>query len=584
MNNADYVLEIFGKEIDDFNTIVPQNIQESVQLLSEADYNKKIDKLKIEIMDVDTFVKINDCPEVTNPIFFVRDGIPTPDGLLSNELFGISKDDRAGIFGYIDLGGLFIDPSCYKNWCKVDSKIKAVVHQTDTFIIDDNGNLVSDPKGKNGVKFLKDNFDKINIRSTDSLKRDIRIEYIKKNKDKMFINKYIVIPAYYRDMNTGSGGRANVGAINKLYSGLINTVRALKSTKDMGFDNTGAMCGRIQDTLVTIYDWFTGNTNPSISEEGIGISGKKGIMRRANLSKTADFSSRLVISAPELKVETLDDLMVDLDHSAVPLASALTNFKPFVIFNIKRFFENEFMATTKYPVINEKGDIEYYTPKDPLIEFSDERIEKEIKKFLHGYSDRFIPIEVPLEDTDKKFYMQFKGRSNMNNPSTADEIFNRRLTWCDVFYMAAVEASKDKTILITRFPIDSYFNQFPTKMVVSSIKETEPLYINDTYYPFYPKIRDKNIGSDTSNKFIDTLCISNLYLDAIGGDYDGDQATSKGVYTKEANEELAKFMNSKANYINVGGTNIRTVGADSLQSLYSLTKILKDTKLVNPIF
>ena len=34
-------------------------------------------------------------------------------------------------------------------------------------------------------------------------------------------------------------------------------------------------------------------------------------------------------------------------------------------------------------------------------------------------------------------------------------------------------------------------------------------------------IRQKDIGANTSNMFIDTLNISNLYLDGIGGDYDG---------------------------------------------------------------
>ena len=44
------------------------------------------------------------------------------------------------------------------------------------------------------------------------------------------------------------------------------------------------------------------------------------------------------------------------------------------------------------------------------------------------------------------------------------------------------------------------------------------MYINDTFYRYYPKIREEDIGIDTSNKFIDTLQLSNLYLPGIGGD------------------------------------------------------------------
>ena len=57
-----------------------------------------------------------------------------------------------------------------------------------------------------------------------------------------------------------------------------------------------------------------------------------------------------------------------------------------------------------------------------------------------------------------------------------------------------------------------------TKIIVSSTKETEPMYFNGTYYRYYPKIREEDIGSNTSNKFVDTLNISNLYLPGAGAD------------------------------------------------------------------
>ena len=66
---------------------------------------------------------------------------------------------------------------------------------------------------------------------------------------------------------------------------------------------------------------------------------------------------------------------------------------------------------------------------------------------------------------------------------------------------------------------DSYFNQYPTKVKVSSTTKTEPMVIGNKFYKNYPMIRQKDIGANTSNRFIDTLNISNLYLDGIGGDY-----------------------------------------------------------------
>ena len=105
-------------------------------------------------------------------------------------------------------------------------------------------------------------------------------------------------------------------------------------------------------------------------------------------------------------------------------------------------------------------------------------------------------------------------------------------------------------VLITRYPIDTFYNEFGTMIRVSSTNETEPMTLDGVFYPYYPKIRPEDIGKDTSSSFIDTLNICNGYLDSIGGDYDGDMATIKGIYTDEANEELKKQLNSNIHFIN----------------------------------
>ena len=47
--------------------------------------------------------------------------------------------------------------------------------------------------------------------------------------------------------------------------------------------------------------------------------------------------------------------------------------------------------------------------------------------------------------------------------------------------------------------------------------------MNGTFYRWYPKIREDDVGSNTSNRFIDTLNISNLVLGGMGADYDGER-------------------------------------------------------------
>ena len=104
------------------------------------------------------------------------------------------------------------------------------------------------------------------------------------------------------------------------------------------------------------------------------------------------------------------------------------------------------------------------------------------------------------------------------------------------------------------------------------------MYFNNTFYKYYPKIRQKDIGTDTSNKFIDTLRFSNIYLVGCGGDYDGDQCSVKGVYTTEANDELREFMYAKQNFVSFGCNATRESGDDVFQAVFALTRVLSDAE------
>ena len=121
-------------------------------------------------------------------------------------------------------------------------------------------------------------------------------------------------------------------------------------------------------------------------------------------------------------------------------------------------------------------------------------------------------------------------------------------------------------------------------MHINSTIETEPMVINGKFYKWYPKIRQENIGSDTSNKFIDTCQISNPYCKMMGADFDGDQVTVKMPFSVEANQELEKHLNSNGQFIALNGENGRVATNEAIQAMYNLTLVLPDTKLTEPAF
>ena len=92
------------------------------------------------------------------------------------------------------------------------------------------------------------------------------------------------------------------------------------------------------------------------------------------------------------------------------------------------------------------------------------------------------------------------------------------MTWADLFYQASMEVAADKYVYITRYPVTSYASIFPSKCTPLSTLNTMPLEVDGKFYPNYPVI-DLSLSTDKiSTLFIDTVTMSNLFLDALGGD------------------------------------------------------------------
>ena len=537
---------------------------------------------KMEQLDQEKFVKVNELVPVTNPVMFNSINGNTSDGLLSNEIFGITQTERAGIFSYIDLDEEFIQPYYYKIWLKIDRNLRGCIYETQNFKIDNDGYLVQDDNGETGIKFLKKNLERLKFKKTakDELLKALMDG---KNNGKLFTKKMVITPPYYRDVDTGSDGRVGVGEINKLYVNLLNAVKSLKSSNDYGLDMAGGIRGRIQDIMLEIYNWYTiGESIVGGEHTGSGIFKKFGIQRRSVMAKTTDYSARLVLSSAKINENSIEDLMVDMDYSAIPLSACCVIAYPFIIYELRQYFNNEFGGRLTYSAID-KGELKQYTLDNPQIAFSDDRFDKELNEYIHGYSNRIKAIEVPNIE-GKKIYMKFKGyniteEEYKNGKRESAAILDRDMTWLDLFYMCAVAATEDKTVIITRYPMDSYFNQLYTRIRVSSIIETEPMVINGKFYKWYPKIRQTDIGRDTSNMFIDTCQIANPYCGIMGADFDGDTVTVKMAYTIETNKELQNYLDSKAQFITLSGTNGRKAEKEAIQALYNLTLVLPETKL-----
>lgn len=452
--------------------------------------------LEIKSMDVDTFVRLNDLKEVTNPIMLIRN-VPTPSGVLSYEIFGVSQKDRRSRMAYIDLHGHYLRPLAAKKLKAFDRKLSDIAFSTRKFVLKDGELVQDDINGRTGPEFLYEIWGKVKTKKKETIITKEVEEYFKVPRDDLFITKYPVIPAFTRDINHQSGaGKPSSAEINKKYCSIISYCQSMSNYTDSFTQMKYLTQGRVQTLLVDIYDLL-------VITKVKGNPSKFGMLRRFLLSKNIDYSARIVISAPILTKDTVDDVQVKFGYATVPLAYTLSCFFPFMVYHLKRFFDAQFIEGGYHPSSDKSTERIIFNES-----FDENYISKLITKYINSPSSRFDVVTTPMDINGKTHKMRLVGRFMKQNTT-----LDRDMTLTDLLYMIAVRATEDKHVYITRYPLDNYNGQFAARVMVSSTIRTDPVMIGDKIYQFFPRAE-----GDPANSFIDTLVMSNTYIGAMGAD------------------------------------------------------------------
>lgn len=526
--------------------------------------------MKIDILDADRLISVNNLQEVTAPRLFSNKMMFDPDGILSNDIFGISKSDRRSTFAYIKLNQPFIHPHIYHKVLKgsmMMNIIAPLISGHKRFSIKD-GLIVEDENGWTGLSALYDHWGEIDWEKKKTASLINKNLLIKLPRDKIFVTAIMVCPPAYRDvMMAGTVDTSDhVNELNDLYMRLIRSV-ALLSEGGLFSRVQYATQMKIQDNLVDIYNYFKQQ-----------ISKKQGLIRKNLIGKKVNYGVRTVISAPNYNNDRIEDNIIDIEHSALPIAECCSTFYPFIEAWLKNFFTRE--------IINNPNLITYYdydnnreitaSLKDPEIQFSEKNIRKMINDYVFNPGNRFkvisVDVEVPNGNKTKnlKAYMLLKGKIML--PNNASKILNRAMTVTDILYLACVHECEKRHIMASRYPVGTdkgiYFNKIRVQSTANHVK----LILNGKEYPFYPDI-DLTMDHDhVKSAFIDTLVLSNSHLDGMGADYDGDQVSVRGIWSDEANLEAEQIMNIKMTALNITGVNSKGVAKEVYNAYYELTK------------
>ncbi|MFA7202528.1 MAG: hypothetical protein WC188_02280 [Candidatus Caldatribacteriota bacterium] len=245
--------------------------------------------MKLKLLDINEFVKNNKLKPVTTIRLYEKIEKTDPNGLFSEEIFGrFGSNERRKTFAYIDLKSKIIHPEVFSVLTSLNTAISKLLTNKANYILD-NGGLTEDPKnGLSGVKFFISIFDKLDLNKF-SKQHPENVKFIKENKDKIFIDKWLVLPAGIRDLSISKTSRqtlVNFSDLSELYTALIRHTHAVSSNIDsLPDDIAKIITEQLQKTVLEINNWIKNR-----------LEGKSGLVRGGLLRKVVDYCGRMVIT------------------------------------------------------------------------------------------------------------------------------------------------------------------------------------------------------------------------------------------------------------------------------------------------
>ena len=289
----------------------------------------------------DEIIKGENMTEVTSSKIFVRENEPDPEGLASYEIFGYpGSDERRKRYGYLVLNDIFVHPHVLFELKSIKRHFADLVNGEGKYYIKggelfraDEGKMPSNADVGTGTKILYDNWEKLKFDYEGAVSgvRFNRLRFIKNiTKEQVFIDKVIVIPAFYRDVDMREGGNKN--EVNSMYISLINYASTLKSTSNIlgTFDEVSDTQRLIQQVLVEFHEEMVKR-----------YGGRKGFIHKYIMGKNIDYSARLVISCLNVQhSHTPDDMVATFDKSVAPLFAVIKCFAPYIVNGVEEIIKD----------------------------------------------------------------------------------------------------------------------------------------------------------------------------------------------------------------------------------------------------
>ena len=514
---------------------------------------EQTDVISMDVLNIDRFILTNKLPEVKS--YFIVQKIENEideEGLFSEKIFGqIGTSERLSKLAFINLSEKVMHPFYYALFKKLLRSFDDILLGHTPFIMKDgklikatqkdlisNTNLFQDIL--NGKQVESKNIETISgydliinyfrpfvnylIESKESTmtkgaaKKLLTIE--KLSVDKVLIDKFLVLPAGYREINLidfKQKGILNYPPINDMYLKLLflskNTTESASNFKRFS----------IQKELDEIHSYFLKDQ----------LSGKRGILKGRSVKKPVAYGTRGVITSnPSKSLRKWNDETpnnIPVGCVGTPVTVMISQFYPFFVHHFRKLLkENETIKLFIQQMIMEKT-------KDNLVT-------------IEEITDLFLDMIV--KDHSIGFY-------KVNYLGT-------EMTILDVLRLIAVEIvgtpkNPKKFVSATRYPVT---NMYSTQLLL-------PIpYLTDKYDTVNGVSVCSNIEMYSTDFKMNTSSLAYQ-----GGDFDGDALVFIGIFSEDANKDIKEnaWFRYRNNDIS-GDISSLLIGNEQMYALYELTK------------
>jgi hypothetical protein len=497
-----------------------------------------------------------------------------PDGLYSTETFGImGSDARFTRFGYIDLKINIIHPTIYNALVQLKALYSDIISSREFAVWDElskdfiKSNAL---EGQTGYEFFINHFHEIIFSPRPSVQREQNILLIAKYKEKALLDKVLVLPAAFRDIEIDDFGRESSDEINSLYYKLVaisNTINP--ATVKVSPEAYNSQRNSLQNTFNEIYQ--------SLSSI---IEGKKNLLMGKWASRKVFNGTRNVITSMDTSSSHLGvSSNIGFNDTAVGLYQCMKAMLPITKYQLKNgFLSKVFIGVASPSLLTNKDTLMSERVNLKAEIFNQWMTNEGLDNLITNFKEPSIRDE-PVKINGYYLGLMYKGPDGTFKlihgidelPEGRNKEDCKPITYGQLFYCSIYHVANNYPGYVTRYPVTGSGSIYVSKVFLkSTIKSETRKELGDDW---------SLLGEDkiayqfpTDSDYFNSLSPNPSRLMNLGADFDGDTASFNIAYSDEAMDEAKKFFNSKIGYVASDGKFLSNVETDTIRYvLHNLT-------------